>query len=245
MNEASRRVALVTGSSRGIGAAIARRLAAAGHRVIVHYGRHRALAESVAASIRDAGGEARVVGADLEEEAEAIRLVAEAAAAWGRLDVVVNNAGVLSWVPAEATDRALFKRLTAVNLWSPMVICREALAHLGDGGRIINISSTAGTTGYAYSGAYSATKGGLEAYTRVLAVELGPRGITVNAIAAGLTDTDMTADVPEERRVAAIAATPMRRIGRPDDVAGAVTWLSGQDASFVTGQVIRVQGGLG
>lgn len=240
-----RKVALVTGASRGIGAGIARRLAADGFAVIINYRSRADEAEAVVTSIREAGGEAEAIAADVSDEAAAAGLVDAAQRRWGRLDVVVNNAGAIAWAPADAAERSSFDQLMAVNLWGPMVICREALRHLQRGGRIVNISSTAASQGLAMCSLYSATKGGLEAYTRSLAAEVARRGITVNAVAAGFIDTDMTSGTPEEQRAMVVAMIPLGRAGLPRDVGGAVAWLASDDAAWVTGQVIGVNGGMG
>lgn len=245
MNTHTKRVALVTGASRGIGAGIARKLAADGFAVVVNYRSNTTAAAAVVADIRDAGGEAEAIAGDIGNEAAAIGLVAAAHARWGRLDVVVNNAGVIAWGPAALADRATMEGLFATNLWGPIVVAREALQVLPRGGRIINISSVAATRAFPMCSLYAATKGGIEAFTRVLAAEVGARGVTVNAVAAGFIETDMTAGTPPEQRAIAVAMTPMGRTGQPEDIAGAVAWLAGPDTAWVTGQVVTVNGGMG
>jgi 3-oxoacyl-[acyl-carrier protein] reductase len=240
------KVALVTGSSRGIGAAIARRLAADGARVAVNYARGLDAAAQVVIAIKKAGGEAVALAADLSVPEQAERLVAEAAKAFGQLDILVNNAGLYDVKPLDAADATHVRRLFELNVFGLLAASRAALPHLsGRGGRIINISSVVARGSLPANTAYSATKAAVEAITRCLAAELGPKQITVNAVAPGTTATDMLmGGTTEAIRKNMVTATPLRRMGEPDDIADVVAFLASDEARWVTGQVIDASGGL-
>ncbi|AHF93659.1 3-ketoacyl-ACP reductase [Opitutaceae bacterium TAV5] len=241
------RVAIVTGSSRGIGAAIARRLAADGLAVIVNYAGRAADAEKIVEAIRAAGGRALAVRADVSSPAEAGTLFARAGEAFGGVDVVVNNAGIMQpgLVPLADTDDALFDRLFAINVKGTFNTLRLAAKHLRAGGRIVNFSTSVvglAPPGYA---AYAATKSAVETLTRIFAKELRGRSISVNAVAPGPTATDLflNGKTPEQiEHLARIA--PLERLGQPEDIAGVVSFLVGPDGGWVNGQTLRANGGM-
>lgn len=245
------RVALVTGASRGIGRAIALRLAAGGAAVVVHYAAAGAAAEAVVAEIRDAGGRAFAFQADLAEP-EALRRFHDRLAPlqrqhWGSeaLDILVNNAGVGSGRQTiEQVSEAEFDRLLQVNLRAPFFLIQGALPRLKEGGRIINISSMGTRAAFPGMAAYAPAKAGLEALTRLLAQQLGARGITVNAVLPGATATDMNpaARDPEQSRVTA-QGIALGRVGTPQDIAGVVAFLASPEGGWVTGQSIDASGG--
>jgi 3-oxoacyl-[acyl-carrier protein] reductase len=244
MGKLDSKVVVVTGGSRGIGAAIARRLGAEGAKVVVNYARDEGRATEVVAAIHAAGGKAVAVQADVADEEQVKRLFDRTDREYGPLDVLVNNAGIMEFGPIDALDRAMFLRLVDTHLWSVLVASREAQKRFGDrGGKIINISSSGARQALGYFAAYAATKAGVEAVTRCLAEELGPRGIRVNAIAPGGTETDMNAMIPPEAKAAAAQITPLRRFGRPEDFGGVAAFLASADADWITGQVIPVNGG--
>lgn len=235
------KVALVTGGSRGIGAAISRRLAADGVSVIVGYGRDAGRARAVADTIAAAGGTALALAADMASP-DAIRSLFERAeGAWGGIDIVVANAAIMPPVApiAEATLADL-EAAVAVNLRGVFVTLQEAARRLRDGGRIIVTSSIATAAPAAGMGLYAATKGAVEQLAQVLAKELGPRGITVNAVAPGTTETEMTLPAMRE---AAPKLNALGRLGQPEDIADVVAFLAGPDSRWITGQVLRVSGG--
>jgi NAD(P)-dependent dehydrogenase (short-subunit alcohol dehydrogenase family) len=234
--------ALVTGASRGIGAAIAERLAADGAEVILHYGSGKAEAEAVAARIVAKGGRARTVQADLAS-ADGPRQLFERLDA-PRIDLLVNNAGVAPFAPIEATDEATFDRLLNVNVRSLFFVTQKALERMPDGGRIIHIGSAVTRIAFPGIPAYAATKGFVDVLTIQLAATLGARGITVNTVAPGAIDTRMSGWIREpggSETVAAIQALP--GIGQPEHVAGAVAFLAGPDGRWTTGHVLDVSGG--
>jgi len=240
------KVAIVTGASRGIGRAIAERLARDGATVVVNYARSRAEAAAVVEAITAAGGRALAVAADVGQVAEVERLFRETRERCGRVDILVNNAAVAIRGSFAETTEEEFERVFAVNARGPFFAMREAARALPDGGRVINISSGATTVGFPLQGVYCASKAALEQMTLVLANELGPRGITANAILVGPTRTTMLdgllAEAPQFEAMV-VARTPMGRLGTPAEIADVVGFLASDDARWVTGQSIRVDGG--
>lgn len=244
------KIALVTGASRGIGRAIALRLAAEGAYVAVHCNSSPAAAQDVLREIRRHGGDGAVVQADLAASGAAIRLydaldtVLQARFGATGFDILVNNAGVIKRDPIEAVSEAEFDRTLQINLKAPFFLIQQGLSRLRDGGRIINISSMGTRAAYPAMAAYAPAKAGLEALTTLLAAHLGPRGITVNAVLPGLTSTDMNPiDPASASGRQALASIALGRLGRPDDVAGVVAFLATDAAAWVTAQRIEVSGG--
>ncbi|MCH0566244.1 SDR family oxidoreductase [Streptomyces sp. MUM 2J] len=246
------RTALVTGGSRGIGRAIAERLAGDGATVAVHYGRNAAAAEEVVEGIRAKGGTAFAVHAELgvKGDVETLweaydRQVLEHAASAG-LDILVNNAGVTPRGEIDETTAEAFDEAVAVNMRAPFFLAQQGLKRLRDGGRIVNVSSGATRIALTDIIAYAMTKGAVDAFTHTLAKALGSRGITVNSVAPGIIDTDINAswlrgNEAAERSAAELSA--LGRVGRPEDVADVVAFLASDDARWVTGQVIDATGG--
>jgi 3-oxoacyl-[acyl-carrier protein] reductase len=245
MTEQTDRVAIVTGASRGIGAAVAERLAGDGFSVVVNYSGDAAPAETLVRKIEKAGGRALAAKADVSDAAAVRRLFDGAETAFDGVDVLVNNAGIMTLATVADTDDAAFDRLIAVNLKGTFNTLREAAARLRAGGRIINFSSSVvGLLQPTYA-AYAATKAGVEAITSVLAKELRGRNITVNAIAPGPTATELfLKGKPPElvERLAKLA--PLERLGQPADIADAVAFLAGPDAGWINGQTLRANGGI-
>ncbi len=238
------RTAIVTGASRGIGAALAKRLAADGFQTVINYSASVAEAEAVAAAIEASGGKAKAIPADVAEPAAVRLLFDQAEAAFGPVDVLVNNAGILTnALLAEVTD-ADFHRLISVNLVGTFNGMREGAKRVRDGGRIINLStSIIGAYLPTYS-AYVATKAAVEAMTHVLAKELGSRRVTVNAVAPGPVATDLFLAGRSEELIKRLTADiPLGRLGQPDDIAGVVSFLASSDSGWVNGQIIRANGG--
>lgn len=245
MTQQTSKVALVTGASGGIGAETARRLARDGFAVIVNYAGAAAPAEQVAREIEAAGGKAVVAQADVSDPAAVRRLFDSAETAFGGVDVVVNNAGIMKLANIADADDALFDQTIAVNLKGVFNVLREAARRLRDGGRIINLSSSVvGLLPPGY-GVYAASKAAVETMSAILAKELRGRNITVNAIAPGPTATKLFLDgKPAEVIERLSKAAPLERLGQPDDIAGSIAFLAGPDGAWVNGQVLRVNGGI-
>jgi len=240
-------VAVVTGASKGIGAAIAEHLAEAGAAVVVNYASSRAGAEAVVDLIRRAGGKAVAVQADVSKPDDIRRLFAETKKAFGKLDILVNNAGVYEFAPLEAISADHFHKHFDLNVLGLLLTTQEAAKHFGPSGSIINISSFAAMSALPNSSVYSATKAAVNAITRSLARELGPRKIRINAISPGVVETEglHAAGITGsdfQRQVE--AQTPLGRIGQPQDVAPAVVFLASPDSAWITGENLYVSGGL-
>lgn len=239
------RVAIVTGSSRGIGAAIAERFAGQGIAVIVNYARGKDAADAVVARIKGAGGAARAVQADLADPATPAALFDAAEQTFGGADILVNNAATMELGPIAELNEASLQRQLGINVTGVLRHLREASQRLRDGGRIVNFSSSVVGLYQPTYGVYAATKAAIEAVTHVLAKELAARGITVNAVAPGPTETDMFLGGKSEAQLRAIAVmNPFGRFGRPAEIAEVVTFLASREASWVNGQVLRVNGGV-
>ena len=240
------KVALVTGASRGIGAAIAARLAADGAKVVVNYARSEAAANDVVDAITKRGGDAIAVKGDIADLDQLAGLVDAALKRYGRLDILVNNAACSERRTLDEIDRDHFARHFTLNVRGLLFLTQAAARHMTSGGRIINITSGIVRARVAGSAVYAASKAAVEAFTRCLAAELGPRGITINSLAPGPTESDMLREsVPEPVQKLLVGQTPLGRLGTPHDIADAVAFLASDDSRWITGEVIGANGGLG
>jgi 3-oxoacyl-[acyl-carrier protein] reductase len=241
------KVAVVTGASKGIGAAIARALADEGAAVVVNYASSKEGAERVVAQIKGKGGRALAVGADVAKQADIQRLFAETKKAFGRLDILVNNAGIYEFMPLEQITAAHFHKIFDLNVLGLLLATQEALKHFGTGaGSIINLSSVVSTSTPPTGSVYSASKAAVDAVTRSLAKELGPRKIRVNSINPGMVETEGVHSAglsSGDFRTQFEAQAPLGRIGQPQDIAPAAVFLASDDASWITGETLYIAGG--
>lgn len=241
------KVVVVTGASKGIGAAIAVQMAKAGAAVVVNYATSKEGAERVVGVIVDHGGEALAVQADVSQETDIRQLFAEAVKAFGRVDVLVNNAGIYEFAPLEGITADHFHRQFNLNVLGLLLTTQEAVKHMGpDGGSIINISSVVSTAALPGAAVYSATKASVDVITKSLAKELGPRKIRVNAINPGMVETEGVHAVgisEGEFRAQVEAQTPLGRIGQPQDIAPAAVFLASAESAWTTGETLHISGG--
>jgi len=247
MSKLTGKVAVVTGASKGIGAAIAQALAAEGASVVVNYASSKAGADAVVSAITQAGGKAVAVGGDVSKAAEAQGIIDAAVGNYGKLDILVNNSGVYEFAPLEAITEEHFHRHFNVNVLGLLLTTQAAAKHLGEGASIINISSTVTRISPPASSVYTGTKGAVDAITRVLSKELGPRKIRVNAINPGLVETEGTVAggfIGSEAEKSLVALTPLGRAGRPGDIASVAVFLASEDSGWLTGELLFASGGL-
>lgn len=247
MSKLAGKVAVVTGASKGIGAAIAKALAAEGAAVVVNYASSRSGADAVVAAITAAGGKASAVQGDVSKAADAQGIIDAAVETYGRLDILVNNSGVYEFSPLEAITEEHFHRQFNVNVLGLLLTTQAAAKHLGEGASIINIGSIASRITPPGSAVYSGTKGAVDAITGVLARELGPKKIRVNTVNPGMVVTEGTQGagfIESEMSAAILSQTPLGRLGQPEDIARVVTFLASDDASWLTGEQVLTGGGL-
>lgn len=239
------KTALITGASRGIGRAIALRLAKDGFNVSVGYAGNRTKAEEVVAEIASGGGKSLAIQADLAQKQQVTELFTQTAEAFGGIDVVVNSAGIMELSPIAEGNTEIFDRIMATNLRGTFLVLSQAARHVRKGGRIVALSTSALIPAFPAYGAYIASKAGVEALVRTLANELRGRTITVNAISPGPVATELFFTGKSEEQVARMAKMPpLERLGEPEDIAAVVSFLAGSDGGWVNGQVVRVNGGF-
>ncbi|MGR8962468.1 SDR family oxidoreductase [Rhizobium leguminosarum] len=239
------KVALVTGASRGIGAAVARRLAKDGFTVVINYSGNAAPAEELAQEIEQAGGKALTAKADVSDAEAVHRMFDAAEAAFGGVDVLINNAGIMMLSSLAEADDANFDRQIGVNLKGTFNTLREAAKRLRDGGRVVNFSTSVVGLKLETYGVYAATKAAVETLTAIMAKEMRGRNITVNAIAPGPVATDLFLNGKSDELIARMAKmNPLERLGTPEDIAAAVAFLAGPDGGWINGQTLRANGGV-
>jgi 3-oxoacyl-[acyl-carrier protein] reductase len=247
MSKLTGKVAIVTGASKGIGAAIAKHLAAAGASVVVNYASSREGADKVVAEITAAGGKAIAVQGDVSKQADIDRLFIETKSAYGKLDVLVNNAGVYEFAPLEAVTEELFHRQFNLNVLGLLLTTQRAVTEFGDkGGSVVNISSVAAILPPVGASVYAATKGAVDVITKALAQELGPKKIRVNSLTPGMIETDgvhTAGFIGSEFYQQIIADTPLGRVGQPDDIGPVAVFLASDDSGWVNGEILQVAGG--
>lgn len=247
MGKLEGKVAVVSGASKGIGAAIAKALAAAGAAVVVNYSNSKAAAEAVVKAIKQADGKAIAVQADIADPTRARELVDKAVEAYGRLDILVNNSGVYAFAPLEEITPEHFHRHFNLNVLGLLMLTQAAARHLKEGGSIINIGTAASRITPPTSAVYTASKGAVDAVTGVLSRELGPRKIRVNSVNPGVVETEGTREqeiIGSDFEKAAVQQTPLGRIAQPDDIADVVVFLASNDSRWLTGEIILASGGL-
>jgi len=247
MSKLTGKVAVVTGASKGIGAAIAKSLAAEGASIIVNYASSKAGADTVVSAITAAGGKAVAVGGDVSKAVEAKGIIDAAIKNFGRLDILVNNSGVYEFSPIEAVTEEQFHKIFNINVLGLLLVTQAAVPHLGEGASIINIGSVVSSLTPPDSTIYTGTKGAVDAISRVLSKELGARKIRVNSINPGMVETEgvhTAGFVGSDFEAGVVAQTPLGRVGQVDDIATVATFLASDDAKWITGELIRVGGGL-
>ncbi len=246
MGKLTGKTAVVTGASKGIGAGIAKSLGAAGANVVVNYSSDKAGAERVVSEIAGQGGKAIAVGGSVAKSADVEALFAEAGKAFGRVDILVNNAGVYAFSPIDGVTEDEIDRMFDVNVKGLLLASKAAVLQFpAEGGNIINIGSVVSEIAMPMSSIYTGTKGAVDGITRVLAKELGPRKIRVNAVNPGFTATEGNASFRgSDMEQSEVAKTPLGRLGQPEDIADVVTFLASEDARWVTGALLQVAGGL-
>jgi 3-oxoacyl-[acyl-carrier protein] reductase len=245
MTDTTSRVAIITGASRGIGAAVAERLATDGLTVVINYSANAKPAETLARDIEGKGGRALAIKADVADPDAVRNMFDAAAAAFGGVDVLVNNAGIMKLAKIADSDDALFDQQVAVNLKGSFNAMREAGRRLRDGGRIVNFSTSVVGTRLETYGVYAATKSAIETMTAILSKEMRGRNITVNALAPGPTSIELFLDGKSPELIERLAKTnPLERLGTPEDIAAVVSFLVGPDGSWINGQVLRANGGM-
>ena len=247
MSKLAGKVAVVTGASKGIGAGIAKAFAAEGAAVVVNYMSGKAGADALVGAITKAGGKAVAVQGDVSKADQAKGVIEAAVKAFGRLDVLVNNSGVYEFAPIEDVTESLYRKMFDVNVLGVLLTTQAAVKHLGEGGSVINISSAVTSLLPPQSAIYAGSKGAVDVITGVLAAELGPRKIRVNAINPGVVETEGTnaaGIIGSEFEKNAVAQTPLGRTGKPDDIAAVAVFLASDDARWLTGEKLTASGGL-